>query len=64
METIIATKRSGSIQTTATMIPTRSGLYRVTVIHRFFDSGNFYSEKPMENLSYVAAEGVLHYFTS
>lgn len=58
-----ATKQFPGGYTTATMIPTHSGMFKVTVIHRF-DSGNFCTEKPHDNLSKVAALGLLHFYTS
>lgn len=39
------------------------GLYKVKVIHKF-DSGNFLTEPEFNNLSLVAAKGLLEYYTS
>lgn len=57
-----ATKWEAGIETTATMVPTHSGMFEVSVIHRF-DSGNFSKENPIENLSEVAATGLLTFYT-
>lgn len=57
-----ATKYEFGIETTASMLAGDAGMFRVTVIHRF-DSGNFMKEDPIENLSRVAAEGLLHFYT-
>lgn len=57
-----AIKYETGIETTASILPGNAGMYRVTVIHRF-DSGNFHKELDKDNLSLVAAEGLLHFWT-
>jgi hypothetical protein len=50
-------------KTTATILTGKTpALYRVTVITRF-DSGNYLKESDMDNLSLVAAEGMLAFHT-
>jgi hypothetical protein len=39
------------------------GLYKVVVCHKF-DSGNYIVEPDKDNLSLVAAQGLLEYYTS
>lgn len=56
------TKYENGIETQASILETGPGLHKVTVIHRF-DSGNHLTEKPQENLSLVAALGVLEFYT-
>lgn len=56
------TKYENGIETQASILETSPGLHKVTVIHRF-DSGNFLTEKPQENLSLVAALGVVEFYT-
>lgn len=62
MQTKTATKDFPRGTTTATMILEMNGFYRVTVIHRF-DSGNFVKDCDARNLSQVAAEGLLAFYT-
>lgn len=50
-------------EVTATILEQGAGLYTLQVINRFA-SGNFYKEEPIQNLSLVAAEGLLHFYTS
>lgn len=57
------TKRFPGGETTVSVLDDEiPGLYRVTVIHRF-DSGNFVKEPDHNNLSRVAAEGLLALYT-
>lgn len=50
------------IQTTVRMEVTHSGMYKVSVIHKF-PSGNFMGET-FDNQSKVAATGLLRFYTS
>jgi hypothetical protein len=56
------TKYEAGIETQVSILETGVGLHKVTIIHRF-DSGNFLTEKPQENLSLVAALGVAKLYT-
>lgn len=57
------TKYHPNGQTVASIFKTQSyGLYSVKVIHKF-DSGNFLEENH-DNLSLVAAKGLLIFYTS
>lgn len=61
MRTMTKLETETGIEIQASMIPTHSGLYRVVVIERFA-SGNF-CKKEHENVSEVAAQGLLHFYT-
>lgn len=59
-----ATRKMLGGETTVSILRNEDGIFHtVTVIHRF-DSGNFVKETPHYNLSLVAAQGLLKFFTS
>lgn len=58
-----AIKKHPNGYTTASILQSNAGMFKVTVIHRF-DSGNFIKEPEFDNLSLVAAKGLLHFYTS
>ncbi len=56
------TKTIGFIETTATIVPTHSGMFKVIVIHRL-PSGNFQKQEH-DNLSRVSALGLQTFYVA
>jgi hypothetical protein len=50
-------------KTTVTVLANPAGLHKVSCMTQF-DSGNYFHEKDTENLSLVAAEGLVAFWTA